>query len=70
MDFFQKPEHMRAAIQTFTDHGLTSLAADFTSVKINTPRNALNLQSDIHFAMDKRLVWGIGALKHNSWMRK
>ena len=56
--FFQKQAHVHAAIERFTGHSLT---ADFISSNVTSLRNALNSQSDIHFAMDNYLSWVIEA---------
>ena len=47
-----------SAIETFTGHGLT---ADLISSAINSPRNTLNLETNLHFFMDKYMAWGIEA---------
>ena len=49
---------MHVAIETFTGHGLT---ADLISSAINSLRNTLNLETNLHFFMDKYMAWGIEA---------
>jgi hypothetical protein len=37
------------------------VTADIVLALINNPANAINIQTDAHHAMDKRLAWGIEA---------
>jgi hypothetical protein len=47
-----------SAIETFTGR---NLMADTVQELINHPANAMNIQSDAHESMDKKLAWGIEA---------
>jgi len=37
------------------------VTAQFIRDFVNTPANAINIQTDAHDSMDKRLAWGIEA---------
>src|ERR1700753_1969800 len=45
------------------------VSADIIRKFINNPANAINLQSDAHDSMDKRLAWGIEARWVNDEVR-
>jgi hypothetical protein len=49
---------VHTAIEMFTGREVT---ADIVLALINNPANAINIQTDAHHAMDKRLAWGIEA---------
>lgn len=54
------------AIEMFTGD---EVSADMVRSLINHPANAINVQSDAHHAMDKRLAWGIEAKLVNNAVR-
>jgi hypothetical protein len=45
------------------------VSAEIIQYFINHPANAINIQSDAHFSMDKRLAWGIEARSVNDEVR-
>jgi hypothetical protein len=57
---------MLTAIEMFTGNQVT---AEIIQQFINSPTNAINIQSDAHHAMDKRLAWGIEAKLVNNEVR-
>jgi len=54
------------AIEAFTGE---TLKADTVQKFINHPANAMNIQTDAHDSMDKKLAWGIEARLVNSTVR-
>jgi hypothetical protein len=46
-----------------------SVRAQDVAPFINHPANALNLQSDTHDSMDKKLAWGIEARRESNEVR-
>ena len=54
------------AIEMFTGN---EVSADMVRNLISRPANAINVQSDAHHAMDKRLAWGIEAKLVNNEVR-
>jgi hypothetical protein len=49
---------VHTAIEMFTGREVT---ADIVLALINNPANAINIETNAHHAMDKRLAWGIEA---------
>jgi hypothetical protein len=57
---------MLTAIEMFTGK---QVSADTIRRFINHPANAINLESNAHSSMDKRLAWGIEAILVNDEVR-
>ena len=57
---------MHTAIEKFTGK---EVSAEFIQKFINNPANAMNLESNAHESMDKRLAWSIEAILDNNEVR-